>query len=50
MSKLNDLCDTVLTIVFHYLELSPPFRLRKPSLLLGLVVEISREWCSVLNG
>ena len=40
--------DIMLTILYYYLELSLQFKLRKPSFLLGLFTEVSRDRCSVL--
>lgn len=37
----------MLTSLFHYLELSPQFKLRKLYFFLGLFVEVSRVWCSM---
>ena len=49
-TQANDLyysTDNMLTSLFHYLELSPQFKLRKPDFSLGLFVEVSRVWCSM---
>lgn len=49
-TQANDLyysSDNMLTSLFHYLELSPQFKLREPDFFLGLFVEVSRARCSV---